>query len=398
MRYVRFGKTDMKVSVACVGTMMWGSLNTEEEAHAQLDKFFELGCNFIDTAEMYPVPAKAEWITSTETIIGKWLTEKLGSGELERESVYVATKISSSHKTAGIPADKTQAFKTVVGLRQDPPVPVEEAEVPVLTADMMQSACDASLRRLNLEYIDLYQLHWPQRYAPVFGKYEYIFEKEEMRTEEFPADLAHFEAQVLGIKALLEAKKIRYWGLSNETPYGVLMMCLAADKLGVPRPVSVQNDFSLVQRYYECGLAETCRHMQLVGLPYGILCGGYLSGKYLEGGEKYRALSSTVPRHEYNPQFQTRYHKDAVQAATKKYMALAEKHGMSPTTLAYAWAASRRYNASVITGSTSVAQAEELCRAVVTDLPEEVLREIDAIHAQDRNPSTSDFEAKWPAP
>jgi len=236
-----------------------------------------------------------------------------------------------------------------------------------------------------------------QRYVPCFGKYEYRFEKEAERTDVAPADPEHFEAQVLGVKALLDAGKIRYWGLSNETSYGVMMFCMAADKLGVARPVSVQNDFSLIQRAYENELAETCRHMKLVGLPYGILCGGSLSGKYNEGGEKYRATSNTKPRHEYDPGTQPRYHKPAALAACAKYKSLAEKHGMSPTTLAYAWAAARNYNASIITGSTSVAQAEELCAAVSVELSYEVLKAIDAIHAEDRNPISADFEAKWPA-
>jgi len=399
MKYVKFGETDMQVSVACVGTMTWGSMNTEEEAHQQLDKFFELGCNFIDTAEMYPVPVSADWVSRTEHIVGNWLSKKITSGELQRKDVYVATKVASSHKTMGVPDDKLQALKKAVALRSDPSAEAgaEDTPAPMLTAEQITTACDASLRRLQLDYLDLYQLHWPQRYVPCFGKYEYRFDKEAERTEEAPADLAHFEAQVLVVKALLDSGKIRYWGLSNETSYGVMMFCLAADKLGVARPVSVQNDFSLMQRHYEYELAETCRHMRLVGLPYGLLCGGTLSGKYCEGGEKYRASSATKPRHEFNAAFQARYHKPAALAACEKYKALAEKHGLTPTTLAYAWAVSRGCNASVITGTTSVAQVEELCAAVCLELDSEILKAVDAIHAEDRDPISSDFEAKWPA-
>jgi len=300
----------MNVSVACVGTMMWGSINDEKEAYEQLDKFFELGCNFIDTAEMYPVPVKFEWVTRTEHIIGNWLKMKTSSGELKRDKVYIATKITGSHKTMGVPDEKCQTLKKAVELRTDPSAEAgkESTPPPMLTAEQMMEACNASLRRLQVDYIDLYQLHWPQRYVPCFGKYEYRFEKEAERTDVAPADPEHFEAQVLGVKALLDAGKIRYWGLSNETSYGVMMFCMAADKLGVARPVSVQNDFSLIQRAYENELAETCRHMKLVGLPYGILCGGSLSGKYNEGGDKYRATSNTKPRHEYDPGAQPSYH------------------------------------------------------------------------------------------
>lgn len=403
MKYVKFGRTDMEVSTMCVGTMTWGSMNTEDQAHEQLDTAFAKGCNFIDVAEMYPVPTMEKWCTSTECIVGNWLEKRLAGGGLAREKVYIATKISGSVKTMFGPdldrvaADRLDVFKSVKARRCNPLKAKEEMVLPQLDAANMMEACQASIRRLKCGYIDLYQLHWPQRYVPCFGKHEYLVEKEEARSEESPADPAHFDAQVLGIKALLDLGLIKNWGLSNETPFGVMMFCMAADRLGVPRPASVQNDFSFVARSYESSLAETCKHFGVVGLPYGALCGGTLSGKYNEGGDKYKESSPTEPRHVQYPAFQARYHKDAVKAAANKYKLLAEQHDLKPASMAYAWALSRTYNASIITGTTSVAQVEEACDALGRlELSAEVLKGIDAIHAEDRNPSSADFEAKYP--
>ena len=248
------------------------------------------------------------------------------------------------------------------------------------------SACDASLRRLKTDYIDVYQLHWPDRYIPLFGSCEYDRRKE--RDGKF-APVA-FEETVLALKELLDAGKIKSYGLSNETSYGVCEFVRVADKLGVPRPVSIQNSFCLLHRSYETELAETCApsHHNISLLPWTPLAGGALSGKYLNGAKPKKARFTEFPT------FQDRYINEASQIATKKYAEIAEKAGVSLTAMSLAWCATRQYVGSTIIGATTMEQLKEDIDAFEpgrVTLSEETLRAIDDVHMQCRDPCIRNY-------
>uniref|UniRef100_A0A0G4GVQ9 NADP-dependent oxidoreductase domain-containing protein n=1 Tax=Chromera velia CCMP2878 TaxID=1169474 RepID=A0A0G4GVQ9_9ALVE len=386
MKYNDFGNTGWKVSDVCLGTMTWGSFNTEEETFAQLDEGVKLGVNIIDTAEMYPVPVRAEWITRTEELVGKWIETRVKEGKLDRSRLYIATKVAGNAKMF---AARGGPFAKLDQLRSDPPKKDGEERPIETTPEQMMDACLASLRRLKCEYIDLYQIHWPARYCPAFGKRRYRTADE--RPEDAPTQ-EHIESQVMGIKALFDKGLIKAWGLSNESSLGVSLFCNACDKLGVPRPASIQNDFSLMFRCFEEELAETCRYYNVAGFPYGPLAGGTLSGKYTN--EKYKDKDPKAfakRRHNFDPKFQARYHCDGAKEATTKYVEIAEKAGLTPTQLALAWCRSCEFNHSTIMGSTSVEQLKE-CISAFTDvtLSEETMAEIDKVHKEMRNPMVTD--------
>ncbi|KAK3264755.1 hypothetical protein CYMTET_26523 [Cymbomonas tetramitiformis] len=321
----KLGMSDMEVSVVCLGTMTFGVQNTEAEAHAQLDYYIkERKCNFIDTAEMYPVPASASnWAPGkTEEYIGTWLAKNADS----RSEFYIATKVSGFN-----PNSET------VGNRTVPPGPAADGR---LDAVSIKEACDASLRRLQTPYIDLYQLHWPDRYVANFGTTAYDPSKER--------DAVPIEETILALKELIDAGKIRYYGLSNETSFGVCEFARVADSLGVPRPVSIQNSFSLVHRAFETDLAEACapRNHNLGLLPWSPLAGGALSGKYLDGAKPEGS------RFLLYPQFMGRFQRESTMKAVEKYQAIADKAGISLATLALAWCKSRWYAVSTIIGGS----------------------------------------------
>lgn len=390
-KYVKFGSSDMMVSELCLGTMVWGSFCDEAEAFAQLDKAMEMGINFIDTAEMYPTPNAPKWANRTEVYIGNWLESRMASSKVDRSKLYIATKLNGNSKLHP-PAAWINHSATFLGradpLGDRPPKDLDPDNLnwPDFSAEQLMTACKASLQRLRCEYIDLYQLHWPQRYVPVFGKVEY---KPEREFEEEKPTPEHFDKIVLGLKALFDAKLIKNWGLSNETSFGIMSFCAACDRNNVPRPVSVQNDCSMTNRGFEEQLAEVCRHFNIAGMPYGALAGGTLSGKYdnADGQEP----PSKKARHLQFPKFQPRYQQEAVIAASRKYSALARKHSLTPTQLAVAWANSRWWNTSVISGTTSVAQLEEYASAFFIKLSPEILAEVDAIHKEGRNPNIMDI-------
>mmetsp|Transcript_22255 Transcript_22255/g.38204 ORF Transcript_22255/g.38204 Transcript_22255/m.38204 type:complete len:361 (+) Transcript_22255:103-1185(+) len=358
MKYAKLGSSDLNVSNVCLGTMTWGKQNTEEDAHAQLDLALSLGVNFIDTAEVYPAPPASETCGLTEKYIGTWL-EKRGC----RDKIVLATKV------AGPGRDWINAN------RSDPPNP--SAPAARLTADQIPAACDASLRRLKTTYIDLYQLHWPDRYVPLWGESRYMPERERPSVS--------FDESVRAMGELIKAGKVRHWGLSNETTYGVCMMCDAAKRLGVPLPVSIQNDHSLVYRPFESELAEACApsHFNIGLLAYGPLAGGSLSGKYLNGASNPKA------RHTLFPTFQPRYHAARTMAACAKYAELAKEKGMSPTELALRWMKSPRcwYVTSSIIGATTLEQLKENILAFDGELDGDTLDKIDEVHRQHRNPN-----------
>ncbi|MEW5300142.1 MAG: hypothetical protein WDW36_003094 [Sanguina aurantia] len=359
----KLGNSDLMVPMLCLGTMTWGQQNTEEEAHAQMDHILEAhGIVFIDTAELYPVPPKLETCGRTEDYIGTWLeTRKC------RDKVILATKVCGPFMHAHVVANRTvpQADTATCGATS-----LDEASI--------RAALDSSLRRMKTDYIDLYQIHWPSRYAPVFGARQY------KKVNERPCH--SFEEQVKVMAALITEGKIKHWGVSNETTYGMTMMYETAKRLGLPLPVSIQNDFSLVARGFEEELAEACSplHCNIGLLSYGALAGGTLSGKYLNGA------ACPTSRHTLFAGFQARYICEATSAATALYAKLAASKGLTPTQLALGWAAGRWYQSSIIIGATTMPQLIDNIAALEVVLDEETLVEIDRIHLLARNPNYTD--------
>jgi aryl-alcohol dehydrogenase-like predicted oxidoreductase len=268
---VKFGNTAMMVTEVCAGTMTWGSFNDKpEQAYAQLDKIVEMGVNFIDNAELYPVAFN--YGKTTEEWLGNWLESRVNDGKVKREALYIATKCNPMG--IGSPLEnKPHGF--------------DETN--------LVASCEASIERMKCKYIDLYQLHWPTRDVPLFGCNSYAKDGEN-RPMPFNDNGAPevFEAQVKAVKVLLDKGLIKYWGLSNENAYGITMFCMTCDKLGVPRPVSCQNDFSMMDRMYEGDTLEAAHRFGVVGLPYGALAGGVLTGKYFDGS-KYATMDPDRP-------------------------------------------------------------------------------------------------------
>jgi aryl-alcohol dehydrogenase-like predicted oxidoreductase len=371
LRKIKLGNSDIEVTNVCLGTMTWGVQNTEEEAFEQMDYAIkERGVNFIDTAELYPVPSSSSlWVPGkTEQIIGRWFEKN----PEWRSKCVVATKVAGFIEKSDIPAHRVE--------------PALEGKEPTrLNRQSILLACEASLRRLKMDYVDLFQLHWPDRYIPLFGSCEYDRTKE--RSGEF-APVA-FEETVLALKELLDQGKIKSYGLSNETSYGVCEFMRVADKLGVPRPVSIQNSFCLLHRSFETELAETCApsHYNVSLLPWTPLAGGALSGKYLNGSKPKGARFTEFPT------FQDRYVNEASSIACAKYAEIAKKANLSLAMMSLAWCATRQYVGSTIIGATNMIQLKEDIDAFEPDvtLSEETLRAIDDVHMECRDPCIRNY-------
>lgn len=338
------GNTDLKVSVICLGTMTYGEQNSEAEAHAQLDYAIDHGVNFIDTAEMYAVPTKAETQGLTEKYIGSWLA-KPGN----RDKAIIATKVTG----------RSDGFKYIrSGERR-------------LDRSNIEAAVEASLQRLQTDVIDLYQLHWPERNANYFGKLGY---------EHNPHDDAIALEETLSVlDNLVKAGKIRHIGLSNETPWGTMHCLELAKTKQLPRVMSVQNPYSLLNRTYEVGMAEVSIREQCGLLAYSPLGFGVLTGKYLEG-KKPEGRRLTL-----FPEF-ARYTHNKAQAATSRYVALAHAHGLDPAQMALAYVNSRPFVTSNIIGATTMAQLKSNIESAETTLSEELLAGIEQIHNDQPNP------------
>ncbi|PSC75257.1 aldo keto reductase [Micractinium conductrix] len=363
MKYVKLGSSDLEVSIMCLGTMTWGEQNTEEEAWEQMDLALSHGVNFLDTAELYPVPLRLETCGRTEEYIGRWMKAR-GN----RDKIVLASKVMGGSKDGRtfVPANRT--------------VPKGgNAPAPRLEASQIRAAVEGSLRRLQTDYIDLIQLHWPDRYAPIFGKNQYDASQH--------YDPVPFEEQVAAVGELIKEGKVRHWGLSNESTYGVCRHAEVAAKLGVPPPITIQNDFSMLDRRFEGQLAEACapHHYNISLLPYGPLAGGTLTDKYFGGAEP-----GENARHVKFPGFQPRYHCDRSMAAAAEYADLARSTGLSLAQLALAWCKSRWYVGSTIIGATSLEQLKENISSFDLDLDQETLQAIDAIHLRIRNPNVTD--------
>ena len=373
-RTSRLGHSGIAVTDACLGTMTWGVQNTEAEAHEQLDYAIkQRGVNFIDTAEMYPVPmSDPSWMPgTTEKFIGSWLAK---NSSAVREDVVLATKIAGFGASAKIVGNRRREETTATGR---------------LDRASIKSACDASLARLQTDYIDLYQIHWPDRYVPIgafFGSPAYNPALER-------ADAVPIRESVEALGELIKAGKIKHYGLSNESTFGVCEFVRAADELGVPRPVSIQNSFCLLHRGFETELAEACApsNFDIGLLPWTPLGGGALTGKYLDGASN-AAEGRLVKYAKYG--FHQRYLNDPSRVATAEYKKIADEAGVTLATLALAWCKSRFYVSSTIIGATSMTQLKENIDAFGPDivLSEETLVEIDRVHERCRDPSImSDF-------
>jgi aryl-alcohol dehydrogenase-like predicted oxidoreductase len=336
--------TSLKVSEVCLGTMTFGEQNTEAEGHAQLDYALAQGVNFIDTAEMYPVPPNALTQGRTETIVGNWLARQ------PRDKLVIATKVAGPGRRDWIRGGRTD-----------------------LTRDVIAEAIDTSRERLKTDYIDLYQIHWPQRNVPNFGATAFDPSKER--------DGPPIREQVEGMAKLIESGKIRYYGLSNETAWGVCEFQRAARELGVPGPVTIQNSYSLVSRNVDNDLAEALFREKMSLLAYSPLAGGMLSGKYLNGEKPARSRFTLFDG------LGIRFRKPMVSEAVAAYVELARQRGITPVQLALGYVRSRWFLGASIIGATSMAQLVEDIAAAQVELDAETQAEIARLQTRYPNPA-----------
>ncbi len=342
MKYTTLPNTSIKVSKICLGSMTWGQQNNESDGHQQLDYAIHQGVNFIDTAELYPVPSKKETQGSTERIIGSWL-QKNGN----RDKVVIATKIVG-------PAPFTKHIRKGK-----------------FTKNELKDAIHKSLQRLQTDYIDLYQLHWPERQTNFFGKLGYTHDKDDAWTDNFAEVLHHLEG-------FIKEGKIRQIGMSNEAPYGV-MRYMAENKKGAPKMITLQNPYSLLNRKDEIGMVEILHRENIGLLAYSPLGFGMLTGKYLEEIPK-NSRVDLFPN--YN-----RYMKENSYKATRLYNEIAKKHGISLTQLSLAYVNQQAFITSNIIGATSVEQLTENIDSIHLTLSDEIMAEINDVHVQFPNPA-----------
>ena len=348
MQLKSLANTGILVPEICLGTMTFGEQNTQAEAFQQLEYALDQGLFFWDTAEMYPVPPKPETQGATETILGNWIAQRG-----QRDQLFIASKIAGPSQGGSHIRDGQTRF----------------------TAAEISSAIDGSLKRLQSDYIDLYQLHWPQRPTNFFGKLGYG------NTE------AHNQQQVTALEETLSALsdeikkgRIRYIGLSNETPWGTLKFLHLAEKLGLEKFVSVQNPYSLLNRTYEIGMSEIAHYENVGLLAYSPLAFGYLTGKFRHGARPANARVTLFSRF-------SRYNNPQSEWATEQYAQLAERHGLTLTQLALAFIKQQFFVTSTIIGATNPDQLKENIQAFEIDLSAEILQGIEDIHRQQPNPA-----------
>jgi aryl-alcohol dehydrogenase-like predicted oxidoreductase len=348
MKYKKLNGTDINVSLICLGTMNWGQQNTETEAHQQLDYAISQDVNFIDTAEIYPVPPDPEKQGRTETYLGSWLKK---SGK--RDGLIIASKVS--------PSDVIRT-RQIAGDRNRP----DRANI--------LAAIDGSLSRLQTDHLDLYQVHWPDRKTNFFGPrgFEAVAEKDESTSIEETLDT---------LKDVIRSGKVRYIGISNETPWGLNEYLRLAREKGLPRVVTIQNQYSLTNRTFEIGLSEIALRENIGLLPYSPLAMGVLTGKYLDGA---RPIGARFTIRERNS---ARYNPAHAQEATRKYVELAKSNGLDPATLALAFVNSRSFVTSNIIGATSLEQLKVNIASADVELSKDTLDAIAKIYTEHPDPT-----------
>ncbi|MFN8284863.1 MAG: NADP(H)-dependent aldo-keto reductase [Chitinophagales bacterium] len=346
MQYTLLPNTDIKVSKICLGTMTWGQQNTEAEGHEQLNYAIEeRGINFMDTAEMYSVPAKAETQGSTEKIIGTWLSKRK-----KRDDIILASKVCGP-----------SANLAHIGTG------------PKFNKENITRALHASLARLQTDYIDLYQLHWPERPTNYFGALGYTHTSDDAVTD--------FVETLNVLNDFIQQGKIRYIGISNETPWGTMQYLNTAEKYNLPKVSTIQNPYNLVNRTYEIGLAELGIRENVGLLAYSPLAAGLLSNKYLNGQRPEGARFTLWPN------YFTRYAHPNTMKAVEKYAALANDHQLSLVQMSLAYVNTRRFLTANIIGATTMAQLKENIDSIDVVLSEDVLKEIQKIHLEFPNPA-----------
>ncbi|WGD36023.1 aldo/keto reductase [Olleya sp. YS] len=343
MIYTTLPNTDIKVSKICLGTMTFGNQNTEAEGHAQLDYAVDNGVNFIDTAELYPVPATAETSGRTSVIIGNWLKNK------KREDLVIASKIAGT-------GDYTAHIRTTG-----------------FSKSAINEAVNLELKRLQTDYIDLYQLHWPERETNTFGVRDYKHNPNDPWEDNFKEILESLEQ-------VKKEGKIREIGISNEKAWGTMRYLEESKNNNLPRPVTIQNAYSLLNRVFEGDMAEVSHRENIGLLVYSPMAFGVLSGKYIQGTANDKARLNLFPRF-------ARYSSEQSTLATKKYLQLAEQNNLTLAQMSLAFVNQRSFVTSNIIGATNLKQLKENIGSVNTNLSQSILDEIDNIHAIIPNPA-----------
>ena len=345
MKYTTLPNTDVKVSKICLGTMTWGNQNTEEDGHQQMDYALEKGVNFFDTAELYSVPATPETYGATEKVIGSWF-KKTGN----RDKVVLASKIAGA-------GDYTKHIRTGG-----------------FTKKNIADAIEGSLKRLQTDYIDLYQLHWPSRGVNCFGLRDYPYKTSSKEAEN------HLEI-LEALNDFIKQGKIKHVGLSNETPWGTMQYLQIAKEHNLPRMSTIQNSYSLIHRAYEYGMSEVSMRENIGLLVYSPLAQGVLSGKYLNGNLPEGARGTLFPR------FIARYMGDSPLNAVTEYQKIAKKHGITLTELSLAFINQLPFVTSNIIGATTIPQLKENIGSIDIELSDEIIDEINSIHNLIPNPA-----------
>ena len=344
MKYTKLPNTDIKVSKICLGSMTWGNQNTEAEGHAQLDYGFERGINFIDTAELYPVPAEARTSGRTSVIIGTWLHKSR-----HRDKVILASKIAGNGDyTAHI---RKTGFST----------------------EAIHDAVNKELKRLQTDYIDLYQLHWPERETNTFGARDYTHNPNDEWEDNFKEVLEIFNG-------LIMEGKIRHFGISNEKAWGTMRFLEESKTHNLPRVSTIQNAYSLLNRLFEGDMAELAIRENIGLLAYSPLGCGVLTGKYIKGIEAKNSRLNLFPRF-------SRYSSEQSTEATKRYMQIAEYHNLSLTHMALAFINQQPFITSNIIGATNLEQLKENISSIDLVLSKEIIKEINEVHAAIPNPA-----------
>lgn len=344
----RLGRTDLDVTVICLGTMTWGEQNTQEQAFEQMDYAIDRGINFFDTAELYAIPPKAETYGATETIIGNWF-----KAHGKRDKVILASKVCG---------------------RSDNTYMRDGGRPPRLTRDHIVEAVDNSLKRLQTDYIDLYQVHWPDRPTPLFGRNGTVYKHAD-------GEGVPIEETLEALDEIVKAGKVRHIGVSNESPWGVMKYVHAAETKDLPRIHSIQNAYSLVNRTFEVGLAEIAHAEQVGLLAYSPLAQGYLTGKYEDGAQPAGARRTLFNR------TQDRYEKPGAEVARKAYYKVAADFGLDKAQMALAFVNNRSFVTSNIIGATTMEQLKTDIGSIDVKWSDELEDAINAVHQIHQNPS-----------